>query len=307
MLRYIQIRLLASVPVILGVSILVFLMLHLLPGDPVQAMLGDTVVDKARLDQLREQLGLNDPLYVQYGRFLSKAVQGDLGRSLQRRKPVAEEIAAQLPSTLQLTVAAIGLAIVIGVALGTLAAINHNTWVDALMMLIALTGVSMPGFWLGMLLILCFSLWLGWLPASGSQGVERLILPAVALGYGAAAVIARLVRSSMLEVMRQEYITTARAKGLARVTVILRHALKNALIPVVTIIGLQIGALLAGAVVIETVFSRQGVGRLLVDGILSKDFPVVQGTVLVIATSYVLINLVVDVLYAAIDPRIRYS
>ena len=307
MLRYIQLRLLAAVPVILGVSILVFLMLHLLPGDPVQAMLGETVVDRTKIEELREQLGLNDPLYVQYARFLWRAVQGDLGRSLQTRKPVTQEIVSQLPSTAQLTLAAMVLAIAIGVTLGTLAAIYHNTWVDTLTMVVALTGVSMPAFWLGMLLILVFSLQLGWLPASGSQGPERLVMPALALGYSAAAIIARLVRSSMLEVLRQEYVTTARAKGLAEHAVIVRHALANALIPVVTIVGLQIGTLLAGAVVIETVFSRQGVGRLLIQGITSKDFPLVQGTILVIATGYVLINLVVDVLYAAIDPRIRYS
>jgi ABC-type dipeptide/oligopeptide/nickel transport system permease component len=206
-----------------------------------------------------------------------------------------------------LTSAALLVALVLGVTLGALAAIRHHTWVDGAIMLVALTGVSIPSFWLGLLLLLVFSLGLHWLPATGSEGWERLIMPALTLGYGASAVIARLTRGSMLEVLRQEFMTTARAKGLREQAVIWRHALRNALIPVITIVGLQLGNLLAGAVVVETVFSRQGVGRLLLGAILGKDFPVVQGTVLFIATAYVLLNLAVDVAYAVVDPRIRYQ
>jgi ABC-type dipeptide/oligopeptide/nickel transport system permease component len=307
MLAYTLKRLLALIPVLIGVSLLVFASLYLTPGDPLSAILGEAVVSKEQMEQLREQYGFDDPLYVQYLRFAGRALQGDLGRSLRYNQPVLQQIRDQLPATIQLALAAMAFAVLLGISLGVLAAIYHNTWVDFTAMLVALAGISIPTFWSGLLLLLIFALELGWLPATGTEGWQRLIMPAFALGYGAAAIIARLTRSSMLEVLRQSYVTTARAKGLPGRIVVLRHTLKNALIPVITIVGLQFGNLLAGAVVVETVFSRQGIGRLLVDAILSKDFPTVQGTVLLVAVIYVLINLLVDLSYAMVDPRIRYS
>ena len=307
MSSYVRTRLTLAIPVLLGVSIAVFAMLRLLPGDPAQIMLAESGASAERVAALRQQLGLDDPLPVQYGRFLMGALRGDLGRSILSNRPVTQEIAGQLPSTIELTLAAMAVAIGIGVPLGLLAATHHNGPLDLGAMALALGGVSMPSFWLGVLLILFFSLRLGWLPATGQGGIERLILPAFTLGFGAAAIIARLVRSSVLEVLRHEYVTTARAKGLSPRVVLLRHALKNALIPVVTIVGLQFGALLAGTVVIETVFSRPGVGRMVVNAILVKDFPVAQGAILIIATTYVLANLIVDLLYAWLDPRVRYG
>lgn len=307
MLAYTLKRLLALIPVLFGVSLLVFASLYLTPGDPLSAVLGEAVVSKEQMDLLREQYGFDDPLYVQYLRFAGRALQGDLGRSLRYNQPVLQQIRDQLPATVQLTLAAMAFAVLLGVSLGVLAAIYHNTWVDFAAMVVALAGISIPTFWSGLILLLVFALELGWLPATGTEGWQRLVMPGFALGYGAAAIIARLTRSSMLEVLRQSYVITAHAKGLPRRVVILRHTLKNALIPVITIVGLQFGNLLAGAVVVETVFSRQGIGRLLVDAILSKDFPTVQGTVLLVAVIYVVINLIVDLSYAVVDPRIRYQ
>jgi ABC-type dipeptide/oligopeptide/nickel transport system permease component len=282
-------------------------MMHLVPGDPAKMMLGELAVDKSAVENLRHQLGLDDPIMVQYWRFLSGALRGDLGRSVLENQPVARMIWQVLPSTIELTLAGLGIAILLGGILGITAAVRQNSWVDNASMVAALWGVSMPSFWMGLLLIFLFSLKLGWLPATGQGGALRLIMPAFTLGYVAAAVIARLVRSSMLEVLRQDYVRTARAKGLADRLVILRHALKNALIPVVTVVGLQFGALLGGTVVIETVFSRPGIGRLAVTSILSKDFQVTQGTVLMSAVFYTLVNIIVDVSYAVLDPRIRYD
>lgn len=307
MIGYIRDRLLTSIPVVLGVSMLVFSILHVLPGDPVAIMLGEAASSPERIADLREQLGLNDPLPVQYARFLGNAVRGDLGRSIRTNRPVVDEIREQAPNTIQLTLAGLGLAIVLGITLGVLAGRFQHSWIDNVGMLVALIGVSMPSFWMGLLLIFVFALNLGWLPATGQGGVERLILPAFTLGVHAMAVIARLTRSNMIEVLNQEYVTTARAKGLSDWVVVVRHALRNALIPVLTIIGLQFGALLGGAVIIETVFARQGMGRLAVEAILAKDFPVVQGVVLIAAVMYVLINLVVDISYGFLDPRIRYD
>jgi peptide/nickel transport system permease protein len=307
MISYIRGRLLTSIPVILGVSVLVFSMLHFLPGDPVVMMLGEAAGSPERIAELRTQLGLNDPLPVQYARFLGNAVQGDFGRSIRTNRPVFDEIREQAPNTIQLTLAGLGLAIVLGVLLGVLAGRFQNSWIDNVGMLVALIGVSMPSFWLGLLLIFVFALNLGWLPATGQGGVERLILPAFTLGVHAMAIIARLTRSNMIEVLGQEYVTTARAKGLSDRVVVVRHALRNALIPVLTVVGLQFGTLLGGAVIIETVFARQGMGRLAVEAILAKDFPIVQGVVLVAAVMYVLINLAVDVSYGFLDPRIRYE
>lgn len=307
MYAYLAKRLAYSVPVIVGVTLLVFFMLHLVPGDPAEQMLGEMAVSREAVDNLREQMGLNDPLPVQYGRFISGLLRGELGRSMLSKRSVNDMIGAVLPSTLLLTVAGLGIAVVLGTLLGIAAALRQNSWMDTFSMVIALLGVSMPSFWLGLMLIFTFSLRLGWLPATGSGGWERLILPAVTLGFGAAAVIARLVRSSMLEVLRLDFIRTARAKGLEESSVIFKHALKNALIPVLTIIGLEFGRLLGGTVVIETIFARPGIGRLLVDAILKKDFQVVQGAVLISALFYVAVNLLVDVSYAYADPRIRFQ
>jgi peptide/nickel transport system permease protein len=304
---YIRNRLLVAIPVIIGVSILVFASLYILPGDPVQAIVGDVPLEKERVELLREQYGLNDPPWVQYGRFALNALQGDLGTSIRSRQPVLDEILTQLPATLQLTFAAMLFAIVVGIGLGTIAAIRAHTWVDSTAMVLALGGVSIPAFWLGLMLLIIFAVGLKLVPSTGTEGLHRLILPALVLGYGAAAIIARLTRSSLLEAMNQEYMTTARSKGLRERKVISRHALKNALIPIITIVGLQVGTLLSGAVIVETVFSRQGVGRLLVNGITSRDLPLVQGTILFVAVIYVIINIVTDVMYAWADPRIRYD
>jgi peptide/nickel transport system permease protein len=304
---YLLKRLLAAVPVLVGISALVFFSLKLVPGDPLTAVLGEAVVSQEQAAQLREQYGFNDPLYVQYLRFAGRAIQGDLGRSLQYKRPVLEEIRTQLPATIQLTLASMVIALIVGMGLGIVAALRPGSWLDSFSMFLALGGVSFPSFWVGLMMLLVFSLMLGWLPATGTEGWERLVMPAMTLGFGAAAIIARLTRSSMLEVLNQGYITTAQAKGLAQPQVLLGHALRNAIIPVVTIVGLQFGNLLAGAVVVETVFSRQGIGRLLVTAILGRDFPLVQGLVLFVAMVYVLINLVVDMSYAVIDPRIRYE
>jgi ABC-type dipeptide/oligopeptide/nickel transport system permease component len=275
------------------------------PGDPVKIMLAEFVTTPEQIAQMRAQLHLDEPVLKQYGRFVGNALRGDLGISIRSRRPVAAEITENIGSTGQLALASMLVAIGLGVPLGLLAALGRNSWLDVAAMVVALLGVAMPSFWLGLLLIFVFSLHLGWLPATGGGDLLHLIMPSVALGMIAAAIIARLTRSSMLEVLGQDYVRTARAKGLGGWSVIVRHALRNALIPVVTVFGLQFGNLLAGAVIVETVFSRPGLGRLIVGGILAKDFPLVQGTVLFVAATYVLINVVVDVAYAYVDPRIR--
>lgn len=304
---YIAQRLLSAVPVVVGVTLLVFLMLYLVPGDPAAQMLGEMAVSEAAILNLREQMGLNDPLHVQYGNFLASALRGELGVSILARRTVGEMIGSNLPATLTLTLAGLGIAFLVGGALGILAAVFQNSWIDRVSMSFAILGVSMPSFWLGLLLIFLFSLRLGWFPATGSGGIERLVLPAFTLGVAGAAVISRMVRSSMLEVMRQDYVRTGRAKGLSEPRVVLKHVLRNALIPVLTIVGLEFGRLLSGTVVIEVVFARPGIGRLLVDAILKKDFQVVQGVVLVSALFYLAVNLIVDLSYSFVDPRIRYS
>jgi ABC-type dipeptide/oligopeptide/nickel transport system permease component len=242
---------------------------------------------------------------VQFGRFVWSALHGDLGRSLFNRRPVVDQILIQLPSTVELAAAAMILALVIGIPLGVLSAVNQRSWLDGAAMIVSLLGVSVPNFWLALVLILVFSLGLHWLPSTGSEGIQHLILPAVALGAASIGLVARLVRSSMLEVLRQEYMVTARSKGLGGFSVHVRHGLRNSLIPVITIVGLQIGNLLAGAVVIETVFARQGIGRLLIGAIQQKDYPLVQGAVLFVTVSYVIVNVLVDWVYAVVDPRIR--
>jgi peptide/nickel transport system permease protein len=306
MITYISQRLLQAVPVLVGISVLSFLMLHLIPGDPVQIFAGDKPLTPERAAELRHQYGLDRPLVVQYADYASRAVRGDLGVGLRSQRPVLDSILQALPGTAQLTLAALGIAAVFGIGLGVLAAVAHGSWLDTAVMAVAMLGISTPIFYSSLLLILFFSFTLTWFPATGQGGLERLVMPATALGLSSSAVLARLVRSSMLEVLRQEYVVTARAKGLAPTFVVVRHALKNALIPAVTMLGLQLGALLGGAVVTETIFSRPGIGRLAVEGILSRDFPLVQGTVMFAAATYVLINLAVDVSYAVLDPRIRY-
>ena len=305
MLTYVGRRILAIVPVLFGVTLAVFSMLFLVPGDPVKIMLAEFVTTPDQIAQMRAQLHLDEPVLKQYGRFVGNALRGDLGISIRSRRPVAAEITENIGSTGQLALASMLVAIGLGVPLGLLAALGRNSWLDVAAMVVALLGVAMPSFWLGLLLIFVFSLHLGWLPATGGGDLLHLVMPSVALGMIAAAIIARLTRSSMLEVLGQDYVRTARAKGLGGWSVIVRHALRNALIPVVTVFGLQFGNLLAGAVIVETVFSRPGLGRLIVGGILAKDFPLVQGTVLFVAATYVLINVVVDVAYAYVDPRIR--
>jgi len=304
-LTYVGRRLLAVVPVLFGVTLAVFSMLFLVPGDPVKIMLAEFVTTPDQVARMRAQLHLDEPVLQQYGRFVGNALRGDLGMSIRSRRPVLPRFSPISAATGRLALASMVVAIALGVPLGLIAALGRNSWLDVVAMGVALLGVAMPSFWLGFLLIFVFSLHLGWLPATGGGDLPHLVMPAVALGTIAAAIIARLTRSSMLEVLGQDYVRTARAKGLGGFAVVVRHALRNALIPVVTVFGLQFGNLLAGAVIVETVFSRPGLGRLIVGAILSKDFPLVQGTVLFVATAYVLINVVVDMAYAYVDPRIR--
>jgi peptide/nickel transport system permease protein len=307
MATYVGRRLLIAIPVILGVATLVFFMMQLLPGDPVVYMLSGMGGSEEDYQRLRSQLGLQEPVPVQYVRFITDLARGDLGDSIYINRPVLALIREQLPSTIQLTLAAMGIAILVGVTLGIIAAVKEHTWVDHATMALALGGVSMPDFWLALLMMYLFAIRLGWLPITGQGGFQRLIMPATVLGLTAAGLVARLVRSSMVEVLRQEYIVTARAKGLRESVVLNRHALRNVLIPVVTVVGLQFGRLLSGALIVETIFARQGIGRLAINAVLVKDFPLIQGTVLFIACVYVLVNLLVDLSYAVIDPRIRYG
>jgi peptide/nickel transport system permease protein len=307
MTLYVGRRLLQAIPTVLLVSILVFLLLYLTPGDPAEIFIGENRSTPEMLEQIRERMGLNRPLTEQYLSFMGNALRGDLGVSLQTRRPVLNEIMTRLPSTLELTVAAMLISTLLGLGLGIVAALRHNTLVDSAAMLIALIGISMPVYWSSLLMIVIFSVTLKWLPPIGQGSIERLIMPAVALGFLSAGSLARMVRSSMLEVLSQDYVLTARAKGLARRAVVLRHALRNALIPVITILGLTFGQLLGGAVLTETIFARLGIGRMYVEGILNKDFTLVQGTTLFIALAYVFINIGIDVIYGYVDPRIKYE
>ncbi|MBI1299696.1 ABC transporter permease subunit [bacterium] len=307
MLAYIRLRLLSAIPTLLGVSFVVFFIMHVLPGDPVDVMLAETGASAARVAELRESMGLDRPFHEQYLLFLGNALQGDLGRSLHTNRSVTESILDQAPDTLELAAAAMIIAIVMGVTLGVVAAVNHNRWLDTAAMVYSTLGISMPLFWFGLIGIMIFSLRLRWVPTAGSGTWQHLILPATLLGMTMAAIIARLVRSSMLEVLRQEYITTARSKGIHETWVIMVHGLRNAMIPVITVIGLQFSGLLSGAVVIETIFSRRGIGSLAIRAVTTNDFPMVQGTVLFAAVIYVLINLLTDMMYGYLDPRIRHG
>jgi len=304
MLTYLVHRLLGALLVVVGVATLVFLLIHVVPGDPVEVMLGESasVADRAAL---RDALGLDLPLATQYSRFLQGLLQLDLGTSFHFRRPVTDLLLERLPATLLLAAVTLALTLLISLPLGILAAVRRNTAADTGAMTFSLLGVSIPNFWLGPLLILVFSLWLGWFPVSGREGFSSVILPAVTLATGLSAILSRMVRSSMLEVLGEDYMRTARAKGLKPVTILLHHGLRNALLPVITLLGLQLGALLAGAVITETVFSWPGVGLLTIEAIQARDYPVVQACVLLIATGYVLVNLLTDIVYAGIDPRIR--
>lgn len=309
MLNYISRRLFQLIPVLFLISLIIFGIMHALPGDPAQLMLAGAeggAVTPERIAELREQMGLNDPLPVQYVRFISGAVRGDLGESIRFRSPVIELVLDRFPSTLKLSLLGLVFAIGIGLPLGTIAALKQDSLFDTLSMMLSYLGVSMPIFWLGLILIFVFALRFNWFPPAGEGGLKALILPSFTLGFVSAGIISRLTRSSLIEVLNEDYVRTARAKGLRERTVIIRHALKNAFIPVVTMLGLQFGGMLAGAVVTETVFSRPGLGRLIVSAILWKDYPLVQGAVLFLATVYVSVNLLVDISYAWLDPRIHY-
>jgi ABC-type dipeptide/oligopeptide/nickel transport system permease component len=302
--RYILKRLWHTVYVAVGISIISFFFIHL-SGDPVMLMLPPDAT-MAEVETLRQQLGFNDPLYVQYGRFAARALQGDLGMSLYHRVPALSLILERLPASLELAGAAMLIAIVVSVPLGVVSAVKRGSVWDVASMLGALFGLSMPHFWLGIMLILLFSVTLGWLPTSGRGSLAHIVMPAIALGLSLMAMFARLTRSVMLEVLNQDYVRTARAKGLAERLVIGKHALKNALIPLVTVAGMQFGFLIGGTVIIETVFAWPGVGRLVVQAIFSRDYPLVQAAVLVLAVIFVLVNLAVDLVYLYLDPRISY-
>ena len=305
MMRYIATRLLSTLPVLLLVSVLVFLMLHLVPGDPVRIMLAESGASAERVEQIRNQLGLNDPLPVQYGRFVKQLVTGEV-RSIRSQRLVVQQYLSLFPETLKLALTALVLAASLGIALGVLAAVNQHRWLDSFAMVLSFVGVSVPNFWLSLVLMWFLAQKLRWLPATGGGSFKHLIMPALVLAVQQTALIARLVRAHMVEVLQEDYVKTARAKGLRERSVVFGHALRNALIPTITLLGLNFGYLLSGAVIVETVFARPGTGRLIVDGIMAKDFPLVQGAVMLTAAIYLLVNLLTDVSYAVIDPRIKH-
>jgi peptide/nickel transport system permease protein len=314
--RYILRRLLIAIPTIIGIVSLVFVVLRLAPGDPVNLMIPPDLpaaVREERVDEIRARYGFDQPLYVQYVRYLWGVARLDFGNSIRQQSPIIDDLKRRIPNTLQLGFLSLSISATLGIGLGVISAMRHGSWLDNATMLGALAGVSMPNFWLGLLLMLAVGLHLGVLPISGYggpiytwEGFQHLILPALTLGTAGAGILARFTRSSMLEVINQDYVRTARAKGLSQRAVIARHALKNALIPIVTLLGLEFGAMLSGAVIVETVFAYPGVGRYLILGINGRDFPVVQATVLVIATAFVMVNLFTDIAYTYIDPRIHY-
>lgn len=303
MMVYVLRRLLLVIPVLLGATFFTFAIAQLAPGDPVQLMLGDYATPE-RITALRTQLGYDDPFWVRYGRYLGNVLHGDLGVSVHGQTAVIDDILALAPRTLELTVAALIVAVIIGVPAGLLAATSGNRWLDRFVRVVSLFGLSIPSFWLGITLILIFAVHLRWFAVTGDEGLKALILPAVALGLVEAAVLSRLARTSALEVMRQNFVLAARAKGLPQWRVNWHHILRNALIPIVTVLGLRAGALLGGAVFIEAVFARPGIGRFTVNAINNRDLPQIQGVVLFVVVTYVLLNLGVDILYGLIDPRI---
>jgi peptide/nickel transport system permease protein len=303
-MRYLVRRLLLTVPVLLGVATLVFSLIHLVPGDPAQSMLGDSAPPED-VAKLRQALGLDRPLVQQYKSFLGGVVKGDLGTSFRYGTPVTSEIGSRLLRTMQLALAAMAVAIVIAIPLGIIAAVRKGTAVDQAAMTLSLIGISMPNFWLGPLLAIVFAVRLGWLPVSGTGTVAHLVLPAVTLGAALAAILARMTRASVLEELRELYVLAARARGISRARAVIRHAFRNSLIPIVTIIGLQFGAVLTGTIITETIFAWPGVGRLLIQAINFRDYPLVQGCILFISFTYVTMNLLTDVAYGLLDPRIR--
>jgi peptide/nickel transport system permease protein len=304
-LTFVARRLVLTIPVLLGVATLVFALIHLIPGDPAQSMLGESA-STSDIEALRHRLGLDRPLIVQYGGFLGGLMQGRLGTSLRTGDPVMAQIADRIPATFELALAAMLVAIAVAIPLGVAGAVWRGTVADHAAMTLALAGVSIPNFWLGPLLALVFGVELGWLPVSGRGGLEHLILPALSLGGALAAIVARLTRATVIEELREQYVDAARARGASRARAVLQHAFRNSLIPVVTIVGLQFGAVLTGAVITETIFSWPGIGRLLVQSIGFRDYPMVQGCILFIAVTYVGVNLAADLLYGVLDPRIRY-
>jgi peptide/nickel transport system permease protein len=306
MLRFLVRRLLLTIPVLLGVATLVFSLIHLVPGDPVQAMLGDSATPQDVAD-VRARLGLDKPLYVQYARFLRSVAKGNLGSSLRTNQPVTSAIAERMPATLELAVAAMLVATGIALPLGVIAAVRAGTVTDYSATTLALIGISIPNFWLGPLMAIVFSITLGWLPVSGRGTAAHLVLPAITLGAPLAAVLARMTRASVIEELRELYVLAARARGASRIRAVVRHAFRNSLIPIVTVLGLQFGAVLTGAVITETIFAWPGVGRLLIQSISFRDYPMVQGCILLIAVTYVAMNLATDVVYGFLDPRIRYE
>jgi ABC-type dipeptide/oligopeptide/nickel transport system permease component len=306
MLSFVVRRLLLTVPVLLGVATLVFSLIHLIPGDPVQAMLGESAAP-ADVAALRERLGLNRPLPVQYIGFLAGAASGDLGRSLRTNQDVTGEIGTRIPATFELAMASMAVAIALAVPLGIVAAVKRGTAIDRAATTLALIGVSVPGFWLGPLAAILFSVYLGWLPVSGRGTLAHLVLPAFTLGLPLAAVLAKTIRASLIDELGELYVLAARARGLSQSQAVVRHALRNSLIPVVTVVGLQFGVVLTGAVITETIFAWPGVGRFLIQSIGARDYPAVQGCILFIAVVYVAVNLLVDLSYGWLDPRIRYE
>jgi peptide/nickel transport system permease protein len=305
-MTYLLRRLGQSAVTLAGVSVLVFVILRVVPGDPAKMLLPEGAPQSA-VDELNRHLGLREPLWVQYGIFIRSVVRGDFGQSFQYRSPAFQVVVERLPATIQLTLAAMALTVVFGVSIGIVAAVRRGTGYDYTGTVLAVLGQSLPNFWLGIMLILLFGVTLRWLPTSGFQGWSYLVLPSVTLAAFPTALVARLTRSSMLEILGREYVRTGRAKGLTERAVVLRHALKNATIPVLTVLGLQIGTLLGGAVITESVFAWPGMGKLVVDAIFFRDFPVVQTILIFSATIFVVINLVVDLLYTVLDPRIRYG
>ncbi len=299
-------RLFSFFIVIFGVLLFTFLLIHLVPGDPVEVMLGDSaaLADRA---QLRADLGLDQPIIQQFGTYLSKLVQGDFGQSIHTKTPIIELIKTRYPATLKLAFLSLLIGLSIGIPLGIYAALKAGKWQDLIVTIVSVRLSAMPAFWLGPMLMLIFAVWLGWLPVSGMESKASIMLPALTLGFGLSAILTRMTRTSLLEVLNDDYIRTARAKGLTETTVILRHALRAALLPIITIVGLQMGSLLAGTVITETIFSWDGIGRLLVESIEKRDYPVTQACVLVVALSYVLVNLLTDMLYRFVDPRMKFA
>lgn len=305
-LRYIFKRNVMLVPVLLGVTFLVYLIISLTPGDVAAMMLGQGAT-KESVAALRHDMGLNDPIVIQYGRYLGRLLHGDMGISYATQKPVLDEILSRFPNTLALAFCSILVSIAISIPVGVISAVRQYSLVDNLGMVLALIGISMPSFWLGLILIIVFALGLGWFPSGGADHLRSIVLPALTLGVASTASIARTTRSSMLEVIRQDYIRTAKAKGLGNISVILKHALRNALIPTLTVIGLEFGELLGGAILTETVFSWPGIGRLMVESIQRKDTPMVLGCIIVFSVAFSIVNLLIDILYAFVDPRIKTS